>query len=200
MIRNVICDMGQVLLSYEPHMVVDAFCGTDEEKTLVMRELFNGPEWIMMDEGILTTEECLVRIYSRCAPQFHEKIRICLEKWTMCLKPIPGVYDFLADMRGAGYRLYVLSNAAPAFHDYFPEDFPDGTFDGIVVSCDERLLKPDLRIYELICDRYGLEADECLFIDDREENVKAAVKAGMHAVRFDGDYGVVWKYLVERGM
>ena len=197
MIRNVICDMGNVLLDYNPRMVVDTFCDTAEEKDVVMRELFKGPEWGMMDEGILTKEECLKRVCSRCDSRFHEKIGICLDRWTICMKPLPGVYDFLADLRCAGYGLYVLSNAAPSFHDYFPESYPDGTFNGIVVSCDEKLVKPDLRIYELICDRYDLTPEECIFVDDREENVEAARKIGMHAVTFEGDYGVVWRYLIQ---
>lgn len=192
--------MGNVLLNYDPQMVVDTLCGTEEEKDVVMRELFNGPEWVMMDEGIMTTDECLERVCGRCDSRFHEKVKVCLERWPICMRPLPGVYDFLADLRNADYGLYVLSNAAPVFHDYFPKEFPEGTFDGIVVSCDVRLVKPDLRIYRLILDRYDLEPGECLFVDDREENVQAALRSGMHAVRFDGDYGVVWKYLVEKGL
>lgn len=188
MIRNIICDMGNVLLSYNPQMVVDTFCTTQEEKDVVMRELFNGPEWQLMDEGLLNEEESLERIFKRCDSRFHDYIEICLKRWTICKKPLPGVYEFLTDMRKKGYGLYVLSNAAASFHDYFPKDFPDGTFDGIVVSCDEKLVKPDLRIYQVICDRYHLAPGECLFIDDREENTAAAREFGMHAVTFAGDW------------
>ena len=192
--------MGNVLLDYNPQMVVDTFCESREEKDLVMRELFKGPEWPMMDEGILTADECLERVCGRCEERFREKIKVCLEQWPICMKPLPGVFDFLADLRNAGYGLYVLSNAADTFHDYFPKEFPEGTFDGIVVSCDERIVKPDRRIYALICDRYDLEPQECLFVDDREENVEAARAYGMHAVRFDGDYVVVFRYLIEKGL
>lgn len=197
MIKNIICDMGNVLLSYDPSLVVDTFCDEQEEKDIVLRELFNGPEWRMMDQGILTEEESLARIFGRCDSRFHEKIETCLRRWTICKKPLPGVYDFLDGLRKAGYGLYVLSNAAASFHDYFPKDFPEGTFDGIVVSCDEKMVKPDPRIYALICDRYHLVPCECLFVDDREENTEAARQSGMHAVTYAGDYEIVWKYLAE---
>ena len=64
-------------------------------------------------------------------------------------------------------------------------------FDGVVVSCDLHIIKPESGIYEYILGKYGLKADECLFIDDREENVRGAEKVGMNAVKFENNYGEI---------
>ena len=64
-------------------------------------------------------------------------------------------------------------------------------FDGIVVSSDEHIVKPDAGIYRILLERYGLNADECLFIDDRADNVRGAVESGMNAYVFNNDFETV---------
>lgn len=77
------------------------------------------------------------------------------------------------------------------FYEYFPKYFPLEWFDGIVVSSDEHIVKPDVRIYKILLERYGINADECLFIDDRTDNVHGAVEAGMNAYVFKNDFDTV---------
>ena len=96
-------------------------------------------------------------------------------------------------MRESGKNIYVLSNASRRFYEYFPRFYDMDFFDGVVVSCDLHIIKPDRRIYEYILGKYGLKADECLFIDDREENVRGAEKVGINAVRFENNYGEIAK-------
>ena len=75
--------------------------------------------------------------------------------------------------------------------EYFPKYFPLEWFDGIVVSSDEHIVKPDAGIYRILLERYGLNADECLFIDDRADNVRGAVESGMNAYVFNNDFETV---------
>ena len=82
----------------------------------------------------------------------------------------------------------MLSNASDAFYRYFPKFLPLDFFNGVFVSSDYRMLKPDAEIYEAFLARYGLLAEECLFIDDRAENVAGAEEVGMRTFRFCGDY------------
>ena len=88
----------------------------------------------------------------------------------------------------AGYRMYVLSNACQLFYEYFPRRFDEKLFDGIMVSSTVRLIKPDPRIYELLCSTYDLKPEECVFIDDRADNVEAAQGVGMQGIVFPGSY------------
>ena len=107
------------------------------------------------------------------------------------MEPIAGAKEFIRQCKGEGMKVYVLSNACNKFFEYFPKHYDLDSFDGIIVSSKVRLIKPDVRIYELLCNTYGLKPQECLFVDDRLENVEAARKIGIHAVVFEGDYQVV---------
>ena len=139
--------MGKVLLQYNPRAVCKEFCQSPEEEAVVLRELFEGPEWVLMDKGEMTPEESLEQIKQRVPEKFHKALSDCLRNWTVCMIPVPGAKDFVKEVRKAGYDLYVLSNAAPAFYDYFPKEYPLEIFDDVVVSCDVHKLKPDPSIY-----------------------------------------------------
>jgi epoxide hydrolase-like predicted phosphatase len=79
----------------------------------------------------------------------------------------------------------LLTNFPSHVHDFFKSDWiVDGAFDHLIASCDIKLIKPDPAIYTLALDRLNLEAEECVFIDDREVNVNAAQKLGINGVVF----------------
>ncbi|MBP3879738.1 MAG: HAD family phosphatase, partial [Lachnospiraceae bacterium] len=185
--------MGKVLLQYNPHAVCRQYCQSPEEEAVVFRELFEGPEWVLMDKGEMTPEESLLQIKQRVPEKFHKALSDCLQNWTECMIPVPGAKDFVKEVRNAGYDLYVLSNAAPVFYDYFPKEYPLEIFDDVVVSCDVHKVKPDPAIYLHLLRTNELRSQECLFIDDSPENVETAKDLGMKAMVFDGD----WKKIRE---
>ena len=180
--------MGKVLLQYNPCAVCKQYCRSPEEEAVVLRELFGGPEWILMDKGEMTPEESLAQIKQRVPEKFHKAISDCLQNWTVCMTPVPGAKDFVKEVRNAGYDLYVLSNAAPVFYDYFPKEYPLEIFDDVVVSCDVHKLKPDPAIYLHLLRSNELRSHECLFIDDTLANVETATDLGMKGMVFDGDW------------
>ena len=96
--------------------------------------------------------------------------------------------EFVEYIMKQGYKVYVLSNASDTFYDYFPRFRPIEDFDGIVVSADIHMIKPDEGIYRYLTDKYNLESEECLFIDDRKENVDTALQLGWQAEIFEGDF------------
>ena len=85
------------------------------------------------------------------------------------------------------YKVYLLSNASCRQHDYWPRVPAAALFDGKLVSCDVKLIKPMPEIYLCLYQKFGLKADECFFIDDNTVNVEAAIYTGMHAVVFFED-------------
>ena len=121
-----------------------------------------------------------------------EYIVYCYEQeWDICMDPLEGAREFCENVKKAGLRIYVLSNASDLFYTYFPKFLPLDFFDGVFVSSDYLMLKPDLEIYETFLTKYALKAEECLFVDDRQENADGAAKAGMNTFCFKGDYGKV---------
>ena len=111
------------------------------------------------------------------------------------MDPIEGAREFCETLKEKGYKVYVLSNASDLFYVYFPKFLPLDFFDGVFVSADYRMLKPDVEIFYAFLEKYGLKADECLFVDDLPENVAGAATAGMNTFRFTGDYDAVLNQL-----
>ena len=195
MIKNIIFDMGNVLLQFRPWIALEEFFDTAEDRELINRELFMGPEWIMGDEGRITNEQRYDLICPRIPGRLHLALKRCIEGWDMCLAPVPGAYAFCQQAKEKGYGIYVPSNACNRFHHFFPRYFPDKLFDGVVVSSDVKMIKPDPAVYRHICQAYGLTPEECLFIDDRPENVEGAISMGMKAVVFQDNWEEVRRKL-----
>lgn len=192
MIKNIIFDMGNVLLDYDPNVSLDYFLEDEEDKTLIMKELFSGPEWVEGDLGFLTDEERYDHVKERIPEHLHPALKNCALEWHMCMKPIAGAKEFCSYVKSRGYKIYVLSNASNTFYDYFPERFaPLSYFDGVVVSCDIHMIKPDRKIYQYLLDTYQLVPEECFFIDDRPENIEGAQDVGMNGMIFEGDFQAV---------
>lgn len=197
MIKNIVLDMGNVLLDYNPDVCLNLFVKEEEDRQLIKRELFEGPEWKQGDLGYITDEERFAGVSSRVPKRLHRELKQCVEKWDVCMLPIPGAKEFCEYGKKKGYRLYVLSNASNSFYSYFPGFAPLDYFDGIVVSCDIHIVKPDIRIYQHLLNQYGLLPEECFFIDDRPDNVEGAKNAGMHGAVFRGDFEIFFREIAQ---
>lgn len=191
MIKNIIFDMGNVLLKYDPEVCLCHYMDHEEDRAVIRKELFEGPEWEQGDLGLLTDLERYDKVKERVPERLHEALKNCALFWTMCMKPVKGAQKFCQVAKDMGYRIYILSNASSSFYDYFSDFAPLDYFDGSVVSCDIHIVKPDIRIYGHLCEKYNLLPEECFFIDDRKENVEAAKAFGMSGAVFGGDYEYV---------
>ena len=195
MIKNVVLDMGKVLLSFDPYMILNKVCENEAEKKLIFQNLFESEEWIMGDRGEITNEQRYDLVKKRIPESMHEKLKECVMHWDIFMEPIAGAKEFISQCKEQGMKVYVLSNACNKFFEYFLKHYDMDVFDGIMVSYKVRIIKPDVRIYELLCNTYGLTPQECLFVDDKVENVEAARKVGLHAFLFEGDYELVKREL-----
>ena len=191
MIKNIVLDMGNVLLDFRPEYVLDTFCSSAEEKAVIRQELFNGPEWKMGDRGDIKDKDRFDLVKGRVPEQYHKALKDCADKWDICMLPLEGAERFCKTLREMGFKIYVLSNASDLFYEYFPKFLPLDFFDGVFVSADYRMLKPDVEIFKVFLEKYGLKAEECLFVDDLDVNVAGATMAGMKTFRFMGDYDAV---------
>lgn len=188
MIKNVVLDMGNVLLDFRPEFVMDQFCSSEEEKDVIRRELFEGPEWPLGDRGDIKDKDRFDLVKVRVPEKYHEALKNCALHWDICMDPLEGAKEFCEKVKEKGYKIFVLSNASDLFYVYFPKFLPLDFFDGVFVSSDYLMLKPDVEIYKTFLDKYGLKGEECLFIDDRQDNIEGAGKAGLNTFRFEGDY------------
>lgn len=181
MIKNVIFDLGNVLLNFEPKEYVKSKV-VEEKIEEIYESIFKSEEWPMLDRGTITEEEAKINIINR-KEENTEFINSVFENWYDILTPIESSVEILQKLKEKGYKVFYLSNFHLAAFEYVTKkhDF-FGLFDGGVVSYKEKLLKPEKEIYEKILCEYNLEQNETVFIDDMEVNVKAAIKNGMKGI------------------
>ena len=186
MIRNIVLDIGNVLVDFCWEKHIKSFGFPEEINERLAEAVFRSPAWNEMDRGVLDKEE-IVRLFIRNDPEMEPQIRRITENvgGTIALRSY--TETIIPELKGMGYRVYLLSN----YSRYTLEDcgekmhFLDQA-DGAILSYRYQIIKPDRRIYELLLEQCGLKADECLFFDDREDNVEGARKCGMHAEVFTG--------------
>lgn len=184
MIQNIVFDMGGVLIEFDPKRFVDRYPLSDAHKELLLSEVFRSVEWVMLDSGIMTEEQAEGRILPRLPQQLHAIACQLIEAWDEPLLPIEGMEALLKSLKGNGYRLYLLSNAAKRQHQYWQRAQASHWMDGVLISADVHLLKPDPGIYQVFLEKFGLDASECIFIDDTPANVESATHMGMEGIVF----------------
>lgn len=184
MYKNIIFDLGNVLLSFNPKEYLK---GKLEKNRIerVFKEIFLSEEWVKLDEGTITEIEAIEAISLR-NEDYREDIKIAFENWYDILIPISESVELLKDLKKKGYKLYYLTN----FHDIAFKKVKEkydffNLFDGGVVSSEDKLIKPDERIYKAILNRYNLLPEQSIFIDDTKINVEAAKEANIEGLVFE---------------
>ncbi len=188
MIRNIIFDMGQVLMRWDPDDLIRQAGIPEEDGPLLREAVFSSVEWIQLDRGSISQEEALAAMCRELPERLHKAAGELLRGWWKYpLLPVPGMEDLIAELKGLGYGIYLLSNASTQLHDYFHRLPGSRYFDGKIVSADWKLLKPQHEIFETLFREYGLEPASCFFIDDLNTNIEGAWEAGMPGAVFNGD-------------
>ncbi|MFD1786609.1 HAD family hydrolase [Sphingomonas floccifaciens] len=181
----VIFDVGKVLYDWNPRFLYERLIPPGAALDAFLRDVLTMEWHFQHDEGrpfAETSEELVAKfpqhaeLIGHWGPRFLESIG----------DPIPGMHDLVAELDAAGVPLFAITNFSGEF---FPElrtrdAFLFDRFRDIVVSGDEKLVKPDPAIYRLALDRFGLAAEQAVFVDDNVANVESAGKLGIHAILF----------------
>ncbi len=187
MIRNIVFDIGMVLIGFEPFDWLKSMFDA-ETADRIAYAVYGTGHWEELDKAILSEEEIL-ELFIAEAPDLRAGITEAFDRVGECVKkknwPVP-LIDLLKEN---GYSVYFLSNMSEhvinSNHDAFA--FTEH-MDGGIWSCDVHMIKPDPGIYKCLFDKYGLIPEECLFIDDNPPNIAMAKKLGMKGIVFE-DYG-----------
>jgi glucose-1-phosphatase len=190
MIKNIVFDLGNVLISFKPSEFFDKKNYPENMKARILSDIFASKEWLMLDNGEMTTPEVIEAIALRSTLK-KEEIAHVFDLRTELIFPLDPNVKLLPELKKRGFRLYFLSNFPM---DLF-EEIKDGYyffkyFDGGIISAEAKYSKPDNRIYQMLLKKYSLIPEECLYIDDLEVNVTAAEAAGMTGLVTHGALGI----------
>jgi 2-haloacid dehalogenase len=182
---TVVFDLGGVLIDWDPrHLYRKMFPGDEAAMERFLAEVCS-PAWNIAQDAGRSWAEGIALLTAR-HPRHAGNIAAFRGRWTEMLGgPIAGSVAILGELRAAGTPLYALTNWSQETFPIAVElyDFL-GWFDGIVVSGREGVVKPDPRLYGVLLDRYGLDPDDVVYIDDNAANATAATRLGMYGLHF----------------
>ena len=179
---NLIFDIGNVICEWNPQALIERLFESQAQRLEVMSSVIQHSDWVELDRGVLDVEQALANAGARCSLEREALSRLYRET-PVSLTPHPSVVRAIRDLKSRGYPLFILSNMQRHTWDWlYPRYDFWKLFDGIVVSCEIRMVKPEQQIFEYIIDRYRLVPAQTLFLDDMEVNVAAAARCGIQGI------------------
>ena len=200
MIKNILFDMGQVLIRFDRDYFMERLGVSEEDRALLMREVYLSVEWVQMDRGTLCEEEAFRKIAPRLPQRLHETAMKLICMWDRPILEVDGMYELIEELKTLGYGIYLLSNASIRQHEYWPRIPASKFFDGKLISADVHKIKPQPEIYRLCLEKFGLKAEECFFIDDAPINIEGALCCGIKGTVFHGDAKLLRQQLRAAGV
>ena len=183
MIKTVIFDIGNVLMHFDYMPYVRELLKDESLIYRVNGAIWRSGYWAELDRG-----EPVEKIFPKmlaAEPELEKEIRLTFENVGQCMHRADYAIPWVQELKEKGFQVLFLSNFSEYIMKANPETLDFLPFmDGGVFSCYVHLLKPERAIYQKICDEYGLIPQECVFIDDHEENVLAAREFGMKGIFF----------------
>ena len=185
MIKTVIFDIGNVLVNFCWRKAFEEYGLEGEAIEKLADATVRHQAWVDLDEGIITTEEA-IKEYVKVAPEYREYIDRIYQDMDKLLVQFDYAISWIKELKERGYRIYILSNwSKPAFDacEHTALSFLP-LVDGAVFSYREFVIKPNKKIYDIICSRYDINPAEAVFLDDSEPNIIGAREFGLNAIHF----------------
>lgn len=183
MIKNIVFDIGNVLVDYcwREHIARFGFQGEMLER--IGRAMMQNPVWNELDRGVWTNDQ-LLEGFIASDPEIEQEIRLVFSDISTIVRERPGSADWIRSLKAEGFKTYYLSNYSARAKDeaasqlsFLPE------LDGGVMSYVVQQIKPNADIYHTLLGKYGLIPEETVFLDDSAANIAAAEKLGIHGIQ-----------------
>ncbi len=184
MIKNVVFDIGMVLVDFNWRGIMKNLEFTEEEVEkvggVILSEL-----WNELDRGVMKESE-VTDLMKKEIPGYEERFDLFWKYLYDTIEIFPYAHDWVKSMKERGFQTYLLSNFPQGFYQNSEEHYFDFMpyIDGKIISSHVKCIKPDAEIYQKLLTTYGLNADETVFFDDRADNVQGARAVGIHAIHF----------------
>ena len=185
MIKNIIFDIGNVLAQFRWQELFREM-GFEGEKfdRIANATVLHPTLWNEFDRSLLSDEEIIAGCIER-APEYEEDIRRLFETTAGLVEEYPYSYEWVKGLKEQGYHVYILSNYGKTSFEAARDNGRLSFLplaDGKVISYEVQMVKPEPGIYRALLEDYDLKAEECVFLDDRAENIEAAKVLGIHGI------------------
>ncbi len=198
MIKNVIFDLGNVLLNFNSGNIISDHIKDEKLHQKISENIFESQEWIKLDKGEISASKA-TEIFIERQPENKKLIKEIMHNWKLYLTPIEPNLDVLNELANKSLNLYVLSNFhKEAFEVVYDKYDFFRYFDGMIISYQVKAIKPDRLIYKKLIDRFDILPKNSLFIDDSFKNIQAAEKLGFKTIHFNDNISLekeVYKYI-----
>ena len=184
MIKNVVSDIGNVLYEFSTDAFLNEYID-EKDRNSFFKNTFGSEKWSLMDKGDISFEDSrkyFINIFPKYEKAINKLFDSCL---TLCLNRHHNNINLLKQYKDKKYDIYYLSNMPSETFELLRKetDFFDSVCVGGVVSADIKMIKPNRDIFEYFLNKFSLNADECLFIDDNIKNVNTACEIGIKSVQ-----------------
>lgn len=184
MIRNIIFDIGNVLLNFKPEQFLKSYLKDELRIKEFISNVIKTELWLDLDRGIITLQEAREKYLERY-PQEGNLIKIFFNHWKEMLTPIPQNIKILRELKSNDYKIYFLSNFIKEAYEYVQTRYEFLTLaDGKVISSEIKYVKPEVKIYQHLFEKYNLNSEQCVLIDDVESNLPQAQSLKMKTIHY----------------
>ena len=188
--KNIIFDFGNVVGSFDADYILNHYVDNKKDFQILTDAIFHN--WPALDAGTVDYDQVAEETIAILPARLKTTASNFYDNWFQYVNPLSDTWDFIHELKVAGYSIYLLSNASTRFAEVAKQYYSIlNEFDGIVFSAPLKLAKPDPAIYRYLFDTYQLKTEECFFLDDLAENIAAGQALGMNGIVFTGDIQTV---------
>lgn len=181
MIKNLVLDIGNVIGEWDASRLCGSVFDSKQDQDTALKATVQHADWLDLDRGTISLDDAIANAQARVSLD-KDKIAEIYHNLPVSLTPITGTMEAMQRAFDAGVPMYILSNMQVHAWEYLEKTHACFALcAGVVVSCDTGLVKPDPKIYQHLTDRFSLNPEECIFVDDMQENVEAARACGWEA-------------------
>lgn len=197
--KSIIFDLGAVMVDWNPQAIAQQFTDNNSLQNDIVEQLFHHNNWIEFDNGLINKTQ-LIEKTAELLPLSIKQVTQLMANAKTSLAEKTDCKNLLQLAKDQGIKAYCLSNLSHEWYDYLQQRHQFfKLFDGIVISAQEQIGKPNIDIFQRLIRRYQIDTNQCLFIDDRADNTKAARSLGIQTVTFShspNDLQIIKNYIL----